>query len=188
MAEEGAVTSPYPKSVFSIYRKPSRLQFPNFPSWWSTSENVRLGANTKRNDKMHYLSVVSGTGLCVKMKTGSTVSTEQMFTRGSKKREVPLHTLLAASAEVLPLELPVLVVMVPMTMMMMVVRMKVGIVHAGGTASRSASGPSVDHVLGRALVDHMWVVTFGGAVVVLLSEMSGHRSDQVFLLRHPDET
>lgn len=52
----------------------------------------------------------------------------------------PLHTLLAASAEVMPLKLPMLVVMV--TVMVMV---KVGAVDTGGTI-RLAARASVDDV------------------------------------------
>lgn len=52
--------------------------------------------------------------------------------------KVPLHTLLAASAEVMPLKLPMLVVMV--TVMVMV---KVGAVDDGGT-TRLAARASAD--------------------------------------------
>lgn len=34
----------------------------------------------------------------------------------------------------------------------------------------------------------MWVVTIGGAVVVLFSQMLGKRGDQKLLLRHTDQT
>ena len=57
-----------------------------------------------------------------------------------KEYKVPLHTLLAASAEVLPLQLPMLVVMV---MMMMV---KVRAVGWGRTGAGWAARSSVDDV------------------------------------------
>lgn len=90
--------------------------------------------------------------------------------------------MLAASAEVIPLKLPMLVVVVALMVMV-----KVGVVNTGGTA-RLATGTAVDDVFRRAFVDHMWVVTFRSTVVVLLSQMSGHGSYQVFLLRHTDKT
>lgn len=60
--------------------------------------------------------------------------------KAQRNVKVPLHTLLAASAEVMPLQLPMLVVMV--TVMVMV---KVGVVDAGGT-TRLAARASVDDV------------------------------------------
>lgn len=80
-----------------------------------------------------------------------------------------------------------LVVMVMVMMMLMMV--KVRVVSTGGSGARWAAGASVDDAFGRAFVDHMWAVTSGGAVVVLLSEMLGQRRDQVLLLlRHTDQT
>ncbi len=60
-----------------------------------------------------------------------------------KEYKVPLHTLLAASAEVLPLQLSMLVVMVRMLLLMMV---KVLVVRSGGTGARWAARSSVDNV------------------------------------------
>lgn len=107
------------------------------------------------------------------------------YVGGHKKCKCPLHTLLAASAEVLPLKLSMLVIMVMVMMMML----KVRVVSAGGSGARWAAGASMDDAFGRAFVDHMWVVTSWGAVVVLLSEMLGQRRDQILLLlRHTDQT
>lgn len=114
-------------------------------------------------------------------------STETYKRLKKKKRKVPLHTLLAASAEVMPLKLPMLVVMVTMMLMMMLMMVKVGVVNTGRTAML-ATGAAVDDVFRRAFVDHMWVVTFRRTVVVLLSKMLGHRGYQVFLVRHADKT
>lgn len=86
----------------------------------------------------------------------------------------------------LPLKLSMLVVMVMVMVMMM---LKVRVVSAGGSGARWAAGASMDDAFGRAFVDHMWVVTSWGAVVVLLSEMMGQRRDQILLLlRHTDQT
>ena len=58
-----------------------------------------------------------------------------------KEYKVPLHTLLAASAEVLPLQLSMLVVMVVMLLLLMMM-MKVRVASCGRTGARS----SVDNV------------------------------------------
>lgn len=89
-----------------------------------------------------------------------------------KEYKVPLHTLLAASAEVLPLQLSMLVVMVLMMLLLMVM-LEVWVVRSGRAGARWAGGSSVDNVFGRAFVDDMWVVAIGGAVVVLFSQMLG---------------
>lgn len=102
-----------------------------------------------------------------------------------KNYEVPLHTLLAASAEVLPLQLSMLVVMVTMLLLMM---MEVQIVRPGRTGAGRALRSSVNNVFCWALVDYMWVVTNRGAVVVLFRQMLGERGDQILLLRHADKT
>lgn len=61
--------------------------------------------------------------------------------------KVPLHTLLAASAEVLPLQLSMLVVMVLMLLLLMVM-LKVWVVRSGGAGARWAGRSSVDNVFG----------------------------------------
>lgn len=87
----------------------------------------------------------------------------------------------------LPLKFSMLVVMVMVTVMLMMVKVKV--VSTGGSSARWAAGASMDGAFGRAFVDHMWVVTSGGAVVVLLSKTLGQRRDQVLLLlRHTNQT
>ena len=100
--------------------------------------------------------------------------------REHEEYKVPLHTLLAASAEVLPLQLPMLVVMVMVLLLMMFMMVKVRIVGCGWT--------SVDLVFRWAFVDDVWVVTTGGAVVVLGGQMLWQRGDQILLLRHTDQT
>lgn len=104
------------------------------------------------------------------------------------EKEVPLHTLLAASAEVLPLQLCMLVVIVMLLLvqlLMMAVMLKVRIDRPGRTGTRRSS---VDNVLRRAFVDHVRVVAIRSAVVVLLSQMLWERCNQIFLLRHTDQT
>lgn len=107
------------------------------------------------------------------------------------EKEVPLHTLLAASAEVLPLQLCMLVVMVMLLLLllvqplMMAVMLKVRIDRPRRTGTRRSS---VDNVLRRAFVDHVRVVAIRSAVVVLLSQMLWERCNQIFLLRHTDQT
>lgn len=66
-----------------------------------------------------------------------------------KEFKVPLHTLLAASAEMLPLQLSILVVMVMMIlrmMMMIMMMVKVWVDSSGRTGARWAARSSVDNV------------------------------------------
>lgn len=80
--------------------------------------------------------------------------------------------MLAASAEVLPLQLSMLVVMVMLLLMMMML-VKVRVVRSGRTGVRHAAGSPVDDVFRRAFVDDVRVVTVGGAVVVAIGQMLG---------------
>lgn len=94
------------------------------------------------------------------------------------EKEVPLHTLLAASAEVLLLCLCMLVVMamllllVLVQLLMMAVLLKVRIDRSRRTGTRWSS---VNDVLRRAFVDDVRVVAVRSAVAVLLSQMLWER-------------
>lgn len=84
-------------------------------------------------------------------------------------KDVPLHTLLAASTEVLSLQLPVLVVMVTVVMVMSPLPAAMMEVRVDGPRSPVA----VDVSFGRSLVDDVRVVATGGAVVMAGGKVLG---------------
>lgn len=84
-----------------------------------------------------------------------------------ERKEVPLHTFLASSTEMLP---PGLSIPLPREALV-----------------RVQGGPRMNAVFCGALVQHVWVMTSGGAVVVFCRQMLGQRGDEEFLIRCPDQ-
>lgn len=99
-------------------------------------------------------------------------------------KDIPLHTLLAASTEVLSLQLPVLVVMVMVVMTM--ASMATGVMEVWVGGPRGAV--PVDVPFGRTLVNDVRVVATGGTVVVADGKVLGQRRDKVLLVRRPYQT
>lgn len=70
-----------------------------------------------------------------------------------------------------------------MALLLLLLQVRVDGPRGPGTGRRS-----VDDALRRALVDHVWVVAIGSAVVVFLGQMLWKRRNQILLLRHTDQT